>query len=194
LPLECVQELNVAIIKATTSQFHVVPKEKHVRSEWRLSCRCHLTAALNRNSPPALADQPLLPLLLHPILRCSPEAGGAPEPVAAQRAAHHPRAAPPPGGQHRLAGEPACDECWKEALLLSAGWQVANDLQLQQQKQQQQQASLRCFLLLPAAAPSSADCAEDADHAAPADAGERARLHGGAGAVQVRTQAVQAGL
>ena len=27
------QELNVAIIKATTSQFHVVPKEKHVRSE-----------------------------------------------------------------------------------------------------------------------------------------------------------------
>ena len=30
----------MAIIKATTSQFHVVPKEKHVRSEWRLSCRC----------------------------------------------------------------------------------------------------------------------------------------------------------
>lgn len=30
----------MAIIKATTSQFHLVPKEKHVRSEWRLSCRC----------------------------------------------------------------------------------------------------------------------------------------------------------
>lgn len=28
------QELNVAVIKATTNQFHVVPKEKHVRSEW----------------------------------------------------------------------------------------------------------------------------------------------------------------
>lgn len=28
------QELNVAVLKATTSQFHVVPKEKHVRSEW----------------------------------------------------------------------------------------------------------------------------------------------------------------
>lgn len=27
------QDLDVAIIKATTSQFHVVPKEKHVRSE-----------------------------------------------------------------------------------------------------------------------------------------------------------------
>lgn len=30
------QELNVAVIKATTNQFHVVPKEKHVRSEWLL--------------------------------------------------------------------------------------------------------------------------------------------------------------
>ena len=30
------QELTVAIIKATTSQFHVMPKEKHVRSEWRV--------------------------------------------------------------------------------------------------------------------------------------------------------------
>lgn len=29
----CLQDLDVAIIKATTSQFHVVPKEKHVRSE-----------------------------------------------------------------------------------------------------------------------------------------------------------------
>ena len=29
----CMQDLDVAIIKATTSQFHVVPKEKHVRSE-----------------------------------------------------------------------------------------------------------------------------------------------------------------
>ncbi len=28
-----VQELDVAIIKSTTPQFHVVPKEKHVRSE-----------------------------------------------------------------------------------------------------------------------------------------------------------------
>ena len=28
------QDLNVALIKATSSQFHVVPKEKHVRSAW----------------------------------------------------------------------------------------------------------------------------------------------------------------
>ena len=27
------QDLDIAIIKATTSQFHVVPKEKHVKSK-----------------------------------------------------------------------------------------------------------------------------------------------------------------
>lgn len=27
------QDLDVAIIKSTTPQFHVIPKEKHVRSE-----------------------------------------------------------------------------------------------------------------------------------------------------------------
>ena len=32
-PACVVQELNVAILKATTGQFHVAPKEKHVRSE-----------------------------------------------------------------------------------------------------------------------------------------------------------------
>lgn len=33
------QELNVAVIKATTNQFHVVPKEKHVRSECSRPCQ-----------------------------------------------------------------------------------------------------------------------------------------------------------
>lgn len=31
-----VQELDIAIVKATTSQFHVQPKEKHVRSKHTL--------------------------------------------------------------------------------------------------------------------------------------------------------------
>lgn len=35
------QALNVAVIKATTNQFHVVPKEKHVRCEWRAALGCH---------------------------------------------------------------------------------------------------------------------------------------------------------
>ena len=36
------QELDVAIIKSTTNQFHVVPKEKHVRSTTlRTSTRMH---------------------------------------------------------------------------------------------------------------------------------------------------------
>ncbi len=35
----CVQELDVAIIKSTTPQFHVPPKEKHVRSELSLALR-----------------------------------------------------------------------------------------------------------------------------------------------------------
>ena len=34
------QELDVAVIKATTSQYHVVPKEKHVRSRAFPSCSC----------------------------------------------------------------------------------------------------------------------------------------------------------
>jgi hypothetical protein len=86
--------------------------------------------------------------------------------------------------------------CWEESLLLCAGWQVAK--KRQQQEQRQQQAPLRCPLLPTAACPllppSSADRSEDADHAAPTDAGERARFYGGAGAVQVSTQAVQVGL
>ena len=32
MPLLAVQNVDIAIIKATTSKFHVVPKEKHVRS------------------------------------------------------------------------------------------------------------------------------------------------------------------
>ena len=30
--LRCMQDIDVAVIKATTAQYHVVPKEKHVRS------------------------------------------------------------------------------------------------------------------------------------------------------------------
>ena len=32
LRLHCVQDVDVAVVKATTSQFHVPPKEKHVKS------------------------------------------------------------------------------------------------------------------------------------------------------------------
>lgn len=48
----CVQELNVAIIKATTSQFHVVPKEKHVRSEWGSTQPVSLTRVPSLGSRP----------------------------------------------------------------------------------------------------------------------------------------------
>ena len=30
--VHCVQDVDVAVVKATTSQFHVPPKEKHVKS------------------------------------------------------------------------------------------------------------------------------------------------------------------
>ncbi len=136
----------MAIIKATTSQFHVVPKEKHVQSEGGLVgcsprtnsgvapllCGQLVHQALPRRgqagSQAAVAggmtgssawDAPTmidLPLLLPR----SPEAGGAPQPAPARRDAHHHRAAPTPAGGHRLAGgcqQPGC--FWGGTPLLS---------------------------------------------------------------------------
>ena len=81
----------MAIIKATTSQFHVVPKEKHVRSEWRLwrpwlppSAGTHSLPRKARFCPPFTT--PVLPPAAARFICCSPEAGGAPEPFAARRA------------------------------------------------------------------------------------------------------------
>ena len=51
--LECnLQDLDIAIIKSTTSQFHVVPKEKHVKSKPHesLAASCIQLLAARHNS------------------------------------------------------------------------------------------------------------------------------------------------
>lgn len=46
------QDLDIAIVKATTCNFHVVPKEKHVRSAWPLVYTIHpLSISVNRPLP-----------------------------------------------------------------------------------------------------------------------------------------------
>jgi hypothetical protein len=55
------QEINIAIIKATTNQFHVIPKEKHVRSE----CALVLTTPCFK-LPSALPE--LLPFFPPPLI------------------------------------------------------------------------------------------------------------------------------
>ena len=38
--LHVLQEIDIAVVKSTAAQFHVVPKEKHVRSKCLQESRC----------------------------------------------------------------------------------------------------------------------------------------------------------
>lgn len=93
---DTVQEINVAIIKATTNQFHVIPKEKHVRSEYgQLWSPCPGSSSCSCKSVPRRCT-------------CSAQAGSAQQPPAAGDPAHRWRAASAAGRERGLAG--GC--CW----------------------------------------------------------------------------------
>lgn len=108
----CAQNVDIAIIKATTSKFHVVPKEKHVRSGPSPSLFLHAVHEWCHVAPSFTCSSLILNCLFHGVSHsddvsghcCSPEDGRWLQRPRALRAQDHHQARRSPPRLEGLAG------------------------------------------------------------------------------------------